>query len=208
MCEEVFEKVKEPERRYALGMERLKAHDYAGARECFEHDADLGFGDAQYRLAMMYERGLGVEENAEESFRLLSLAAKKHNMYAQMQLGIDYLLGYGVEHDVKKSNGYFEKALKQLTVAAEAGDAEALNALGDYYGIYLAYANADDCLKAVEYWKKAAELGDAQGQFNLGCCYEEGSFGLEKDIERARLWLEKAAAQGHGGAKEQLRCLY
>ena len=208
MCEEVFEKVKEPERRYALGMERLKAHDYAGARECFEHDADLGFGDAQYRLAMMYEREWESghdKKNAEEGFRLMSLAAENGNMYAQMQLGIYYNIGYGVRHDEEKSQDFYKRALKQLRIAAKAGDAEALNALGDYYCVCVV---RQDLKKSVEYWKKAAELGDAQGQFNLGCCYKDGYGELEKDVEKARLWLEKAAAQGHDGAKEQLRCLY
>ena len=44
--------------------------------------------------------------------------------------------------------------------------------------------------------RRAGERGDWDGQFNLGCCYEEGS-GTDRDMEQAVRWYREAARQGH-----------
>jgi TPR repeat protein len=45
---------------------------------------------------------------------------------------------------------------------------------------------------------------DAKAQANLGDMYDTGK-GMKQDFLQAKLWYEKAAAQGHGGAKEMLQ---
>ena len=55
-------------------------------------------------------------------------------------------------------------------------------------------------------YRAAAERGDAEAQFNLGACYNDGS-GVEKDLRKAALWYGKAVEQGHEKAKFcLLRC--
>ena len=49
----------------------------------------------------------------------------------------------------------------------------------------------------------AAELGDADGQLNLGLSYAEGS-GVECDYQEAKKWWRLAAEQGN---KEAVRAL-
>jgi TPR repeat protein len=52
-----------------------------------------------------------------------------------------------------------------------------------------------DPVEAVMWLRKAAEQGNAQAQFNLGCAYYFGS-GVAKDhVEKAK-WFRKAAQQG------------
>jgi TPR repeat protein len=46
--------------------------------------------------------------------------------------------------------------------------------------------------------------GDVEAQYELACFYIKGRNFLKPDMEKAREWLEKAAAQGHAGAKEKL----
>jgi len=60
-----------------------------------------------------------------------------------------------------------------------------------------------DIKQAVEWWRKAAEQGDASGQYNLGLCYYNGEGG-RKDIITATYYFTKAAAQGHEDAKKKL----
>ena len=48
--------------------------------------------------------------------------------------------------------------------------------------------------------KEAAQLGDADAQFNLGQFYECGE-GVKMDFDEAMYWYRKAADQGHIGAK-------
>ncbi len=57
--------------------------------------------------------------------------------------------------------------------------------------------------KALEYFTKAAELGDAAAQYYLGRMYMEGK-GVEKDNEKAVYHLEKAAIGGHPYARHNL----
>ena len=59
--------------------------------------------------------------------------------------------------------------------------------------------------KASDYFQ-AAEQGDAEAQFSLGYCYENG-LGVTKSIVNAKKWYKKAAAQGDDNAKEALKKL-
>ncbi len=62
---------------------------------------------------------------------------------------------------------------------------------------------AQDYDKAVEYWAKAAELGDAEAHFKLGLLYTGGE-GDEKDDDKGVYHLEKAAIGGHPQARHIL----
>lgn len=57
--------------------------------------------------------------------------------------------------------------------------------------------------KAFEWFKKAAEQGNAEGQFFLGCSYSAG-IGVEEDQSKAIEWLEKAAEQENADAQNKL----
>ena len=48
--------------------------------------------------------------------------------------------------------------------------------------------------------------GDADSQYSLGLCYEEG-IGVEADLGEARDWYARAAAQGDPQAKKALKRL-
>jgi len=54
--------------------------------------------------------------------------------------------------------------------------------------------------EAAECFRKAAEQGHAEAQYNLGICYEDGD-GVEWSYTEAEKWYAKAAAQGHEEAK-------
>ena len=66
--------------------------------------------------------------------------------------------------------------------------------------------NKGDYDKAVEYWTKAAKLGNAEAHYQLGCTYENGEGGVEKDEEKEVYHLEKAAIGGHPEARYNLAC--
>ena len=56
--------------------------------------------------------------------------------------------------------------------------------------------------KAIEWYKKAAEQGYADAQYNLGIMYENGH-GVDQDDSMAMRWYAKAAAQGFRGAEAE-----
>jgi TPR repeat protein len=60
-----------------------------------------------------------------------------------------------------------------------------------------------DVDKAIEYWTKGADLGDAVANYQLGHSYHEGE-GVEKDERKAIYHYEKAAIAGHPEARTNL----
>ena len=65
------------------------------------------------------------------------------------------------------------------------------------------YYNNHQYTEAVEWFRKAAEQGHAEGQFRLGLDYYYGS-GVAEDQSKAVYWFRKSAEQGFLSAEYQL----
>ena len=85
----------------------------------------------------------------------------------------------------------------------------------EYYGFYFVYLfnfilqltvekNEEE---AVNWYRKAAEQGNADAQNSLGGCYYYGD-GVEKNEEEAVNWYRKAAEQGYAVAQTNLANIY
>jgi len=61
-----------------------------------------------------------------------------------------------------------------------------------------------DNREAVKWYRKSAELGGAEAQYNLGMMYFKGD-SVERDLKEARKWMLKAAEQGNSSAKHFLK---
>ena len=57
----------------------------------------------------------------------------------------------------------------------------------------------------MESYRSAAEQGDAEAQYNLGCCYANA---VKPDYVKAAKWFTKAAKQGHIDAQLDLGNCY
>ena len=82
----------------------------------------------------------------------------------------------------------------------EANDPDALTYVGTQH------REKGDDKSAVEYWTKAAELGDIVAHYQLSCMYGLGE-GVEKDEKKERYYLEHAAIGGHPQARHSLGVL-
>ncbi len=84
------------------------------------------------------------------------------------------------------------KAIRELRLLAEQGDADAQFNLGGMYaegrGVPQDYA------RAVKWSRKAAEQGVAEAQFNLGKMYYIGQ-GVPQDYVQAHRWFNLAASR-------------
>ena len=58
--------------------------------------------------------------------------------------------------------------------------------------------------EAFDYYLLAAKHGNADAQTVVGNCYFHGSWGVEKNEEKAVRWFRKAAKQGNNTAQAQL----
>jgi TPR repeat protein len=93
--------------------------------------------------------------------------------------------------------------LDQAVLArARAGDAAAELAIG------IEYQKGDvvprDFVQAADWFRKAADLGNARAQFKLGTLYQQRESGLMQDDAQAARWLRKAAEQGLAEAQNAL----
>ena len=72
--------------------------------------ANQGDADAQYRLAMRYIYGDGVEEDNTRALYLLNCAAGQEHAEAQYNLGVCYHYGYGTEADLERAFEYYKRS--------------------------------------------------------------------------------------------------
>ena len=69
------------------------------------------------------------------------------------------------------------------------------------------FYNQKDYVKAIDYYRKSAALGNAYGQSNLGCMYRDGT-GTTQDYAEAIKWFHKAAAQDNASGQANLGWMY
>jgi len=100
------------------------------------------------------------------------------NGHVNYRLGVMYYDGHHVEQDQTKANEYFEKAIEQLHISANEGDAESQCDLGYMY--YCGRGTKSDYIKALSYYQLAASQGHCRAQNNLGHMYRDGH-GTERD---------------------------
>lgn len=81
-------------------------------------------------------------------------------------------------------------SMPMLRRAADAGHAPAQS----LYGYILDQAEYNE--EAAVYFRRAAEQGDADGQYGLAMLHASGE-GVARDPAAARDWLERAGRQGH-----------
>lgn len=62
--------------------------------------------------------------------------------------------------------------------------------------------------KAIELYQQSADGGNFNGQYNLACCYLNGTCGVEKNESIAFRYLKKAADQGGLAAMHALGWMY
>ena len=58
-------------------------------------------------------------------------------------------------------------------------------------------------MTAAEWYRKAADQGNASAQYKIGVFYENG-YGVTQDKEQAMQWYKKAAEQGNESAKSAI----
>lgn len=161
--------------------------DYVIAAAGFRTAAEQGDSGAQLNLAMMYERGLGVAQDAAMATEWLRKAAEQGVSKAQYKLAMRYYSETGVKRDVQAASHWLLKA-------ADNGFPQAQYDVG-----LLAWDGNEGFTKnralAVVMYRNSATQGNPKAQYNLGVLYANGDE-VPKDTNQAFSWINKAAAQG------------
>ena len=196
------------------------AKDYVQAVNLWRKGANQGDAYAQHLLAHRYATGEGVAKDSVQAVNLWRKSAAQGNAKAQFELGNCYLTGEGVVKDAVEAAKWYRKSADQ-GYAAAAKSLDSLNrktpskgtpptettvtALDGARVVITKKGNVTNVETVamspeVKWYRKGADQGDAQAQFNLGVCYSYG-LGVAKDHVEAAKWYRKAAEQGKASAQ-------
>jgi localization factor PodJL len=156
--------------------------------------AALGDAGAETELALRYIEGRGLARDPKLAARWFEQAALEGLPVAQYRLAALYDKGIGVTRDVSLARSWYLKA-------ANAGNARAMHNLA-----VLEAGDSDsgkpDYTDATQWFRRAAELGVRDSQFNLGVLYGRG-LGVSQDLGRSWMWFSLAAQQGDSDAAKK-----
>ncbi|MBQ7501140.1 sel1 repeat family protein [bacterium] len=187
--------------------------------------AESGDLEAQYQLGKYYfelykqaeYKSKDYKMYGDEILKWLKKPAEKGMAAAQIELNEYYLYGF---------NNFIEAAL-WLDKAVQQNSPKAIYEVGLRYQSFGGSWDRShdivithDIYKAVDWWKRAAELGDADAQYALGLLYyklydgigyvpynSESGLTWQQRSSEAEKWLKAAAAQGHESAAKNLAWL-
>ena len=188
----------------------------------FTKAQELGNTDANFYLGILADSYYSYPELDFEQAKVYYEQCGD-SPYAQIALGWLYYFGRGVEQDMEKGKGLFQSMADQgvvegydglAWVARGEGDSEtaleyynkvvdegteqifitsAMNNLGNMYQNGSGVEQNGE--KAVEWYTKAADLGNTSAMSNLGFMYQNGD-GVEQKGEKAIEWYTKAIDAG------------
>lgn len=101
------------------GIAAFEAKQFANAMRLLHPHAELGDPEAQYRVAIMCQNGLGVLRNELLAFKWMRAAAEQGFGLAQHGLGFMYLEGDCVERSDKDAFRWFSAAADQGLAGAQ-----------------------------------------------------------------------------------------
>jgi len=146
--------------------------------------AEEGNAPAQTKLAILYDKGNGVEQSYSEALKWYLKAAEQNDTTACNNIGVMCFAGFGVQRDLNIARQWFVKA-------ADLGSTGAMDNIGEMYLRGLAVPR--DHSEALKWFLRAAELGHGQASYKAGWLYSVGQ-GAPQDYVRAYLWFSVAIA--------------
>lgn len=195
--------------------------DLEEAERWWRKAANAGHRKSQYYLGKLLE-----DSNKSEAKYWYEEAMDNSEYYfweipgrACLSLGEIYEKGrLNISIDLDKAKQYYDYVIENCVdsnVKEEAREKQqnlnkyiennAYKLGSNYYFGNLGYVK--DKIKAVKYWTKAANNGNAEAQYNLGICYSQGD-GVAMNKQTAFYWYQKAANNGHSSAQYNLGCCY
>jgi TPR repeat protein len=158
-----------------------------------------GNDEAVLLLSECYEKGIGVEKDANKAFELLTRSADKNNQTACFLLGEKYYLGNGVSKDLDKSANYLQKGIRM--------EKRSISNIGFKYqymlGKILASKSDRGCISCFENALLCNDPQKYEAAIELGNIYYEGKI-VEKNEGEAAEYFWSAYKDGKREEGKQL----
>jgi TPR repeat protein len=181
--------------------------DMAAALAHYEKSAQAGSSKAQYRLALLYTAGVKVAKDPLKAEKWLTAAAQSGDSEAQAMLASQKASAQAIsarDGDFQRAallhaSGQYGDAAAIWQRLAQQGDARSQRRLA--WMMEAGQGMARDLDGAGKLFRQSAEAGDADAQYALSVMLQTGK-GQVQDLAQAERWRERAAAQGHGPARD------
>lgn len=168
----------ETERETSRGREAAERGDFTAAYAAWRPLAERGDADAQFRIGVLLDQGLGVREDPFAAADWYRQAAEQGVHAAQVNLGLMLLQGRGGEVDDAAAVAWFERA-------ANANVPAALANLGHLHRIGRGVAR--DPVRAYALLRRAALFGNATAALGVAQMLAQGE-GVAADPVEALAW--------------------
>ena len=188
---------------YGLGTEQ----NYQKAFEWFERSAKQKNKFAQFSLANLYYYGSGVEKDLSQAFLWYQRSSSQGQPYAAYSIAQMYRYGEYVTKDNDTAQRYYKQALSGF-LKIESDDMandDFFYKLGQMFKLGL--GTNSDVTKAIEYFKRSAEMNNKNGLFEYGKALLIGEH-IPQDTDSAVKLLEKAVKLKNSNAKRFLALEY
>ena len=188
---------------YGLGTEQ----DYQKAFEWFERSAKQKNKFAQFSLANLYYYGSGIEKDLSQAFLWYQRASSQGQPYAAYSIAQMYRYGEYVTKDNDTAQRYYQQALSAF-LKIESDDMandDLFYKLGQMFKLGL--GTDSDVTKAIEYFRRSAEMNNKNGLFEYGKALLIGEH-IPQNTDSAVKLLEKAVKLKNRNAKRFLALEY
>lgn len=188
---------------YGRGTEQ----DYEKAFEWFQRSAKQKNKFAQFSLANLYYYGSGVEKDLSQAFLWYQRSSSQGQPYAAYSIAQMYRYGEYVTKDNDTAQRYYKQALSGF-LKIESDDMandDLFYKLGQMFKLGL--GTDSDVIKAIEYFKRSAEMNNKNGLFEYGKALLTGEH-IPQDADSAVKLLEKAVKLKNSNAKRFLALEY
>ena len=181
---------------YGLGTEQ----DYEKAFEWFERSAKQKNKFAQFSLANLYYYGSGVEKDLSQAFLWYQRASSQGQPYAAYSIAQMYRYGEYVTKDNDTAQRYYKQALSGFLKieSDDMADDDLFYKLGQMFKLGL--GTDSDVTKAIEYFRRSAEMNNKNGLFEYGKALLIGEH-IPQNADSAVKLLEKAVKLKNSNAK-------
>ena len=188
---------------YGLGTEQ----DYEKAFEWFERSAKQKNKFAQFSLANLYYYGSGVEKDLSQAFLWYQRASSQGQPYAAYSIAQMYRYGEYVTKDNDTAQRYYKQALSGFLKIEndDMANDDLFYKLGQMFKLGL--GTDSDVTKAIEYFRRSAEMNNKNGFFEYGKALLIGEH-IPQDADSAVKLLEKAVKLKNSNAKRFLALEY
>lgn len=198
--------------------------DVERAAQLFRRAGEAGLAMGQHNLALAYYAGNGVLKNSEHAYFWWERAARQGHTQAQFNLATLLWNGDGVTKDSNQAVRWFRQASDaghiqarafldtifdqtEFNISADKPDDKPSSDVDPKLNSTLeaaghAYAK-QEFEKAFDLWNQAAEMGNADAQYQVARLYQQGR-GVQQNLAKAFQYIQQSANNRQAQAQYEL----